>query len=579
MKKYLQKKYALSDIGTKNLIKAIKSSALANLSFMLPMMLAFIFLKSNMEKFFWENSVYNFKLQYIIFIICIVFIIMYIIVINDYHKCFTKTYDESTKSRINLAEKLKKLPLSYFGKKDLADLSSTIMSDTVVFEEMFSNFVPKVYASLISTFVIFLMMLKFDYRLTIALFWVLPVAFLIFRLAKVKSEELFKDAFDINREIIDDFQEGINLVQEIKAYNMERDFINSINEKYDIENKSKVNTELIISSVLNLSFILLKLGMVSVTIFGAYLFLNNRVDLFTYLAFIIISGAVFNPMTVAFTNMTLIMYLESVMERVKEINSMPSQDGSAEFVHNGYNIVFENVDFSYEDGVSVLTDVSFIANQGEVTALVGQSGSGKTTAAKLAARFWDIQDGKITIGGTDISTVDPETLLKEFSIVFQDVLLFNSTVMENIRLGKNGASDEEVKQVAKIARCDEFIEKLPEGYDTLIGENGTKLSGGERQRISIARALLKDAPIILLDESTASLDAENESKIQAGLSELIKEKTVIIIAHRMRTVIDADNIIVLKDGKVIENGKPAELIENGGAFASMHKAQFVNSSR
>ncbi len=576
MKAYLIKKYALSDEGATNVVKSIISSTLLNLSVILPMMLSFTFLRQHIDQILGRAPLTNFGIFHFIGIIVAVFIVMYFAAKNDYYKSFVTIYDESAKSRIALAEKLKKLPLSYFSKKDIADLSATIMSDATTFEHLFSHSVPKVYGGGFSILIMAIMMFAFDYRLAIALFWVVPIAYLVFWLSKNKVKSLFKQSFDLNREIIDDFQEGINLVQEIKAYNREQHFIDQINDKYNRDLAHKKTTELIPGSILNLSITILKIGMATVAIYGAGLLVAGQVDLFTYLAFIIISAVVFNPMISAMMNFAEMMYLDSIVERILEINEMPSQEGSTTFAPNGYDIVFDNVVFSYEEGVSVLEGVSFSAKQGEVTALVGPSGGGKTTAAKLAARFWDIASGKITLGGVDISTIDPETLLKEFSIVFQDVSLFNSSVMENIRLGRKDATDEEVRRVAKIARCEEFIAKLPDGYDTLIGENGEKLSGGERQRISIARALLKDAPIILLDESTASLDAENESKIQAGISELIKDKTVIIIAHRMRTVVDADNIVVLKDGKIAESGKSQTLIANGGIFANMYQAQLQN---
>ncbi len=576
MKKYLQRKYILSNDGSDNVMKSIVSSTLINISVMLPMLLAFLFLRQYAEKFFGAEVSTDFSLVHFIVMIVAAFLIMFFIAKNDYKKSFVTIYDESAKSRIKLAEKLRKLPLSYFGKKDLADLSATIMSDATTFEHLFSHSVPKVYGGIISIIIIAVTMFIFDYRLAVALFWVVPVALFVYRLAKNKTVKLFKEAFDLNREIIDDFQEGINLVQEIKAYNREEYFISEINKKYDKDLANKKEMEVIPASVLNIAFSILKLGMASVAIYGANLLAAGRVDVFTYLGFIIISGVVFNPIITAMMNFAEMMYLDSIVERIREINHMPSQEGSTEFKPDGYDVVFDNVQFSYEEGVSVLEGVSFTAKQGEVTALVGPSGGGKTTSAKLAARFWDITGGKITLGCVDIAQIDPETLLKEFSIVFQDVSLFNSSVMENIRLGRKDATDEEVRRAAEIARCDEFVKKLPEGYDTLIGENGEKLSGGERQRISIARALLKDAPIILLDEATASLDAENESKIQAGISELIKNKTVIIIAHRMRTVVDADNIVVLKDGKVAESGKSKDLIAGGGLFANMYKAQVQN---
>ncbi len=576
MKQFLKKRYALSDSGADDVMKSIISSTLLNLSVILPTMISFIFLKQYTDRFLGQVPMTDFGVLHFVGLIVVISIVMYFIAKNDYQKSFTKIYDESARSRISLAEKLKKLPLSYFSRKDIADLSATIMSDATTFEHLFSHSVPKVYASAFSILFMTVSMFIFDYRLAISLFWVVPVAYLVFKLAKRKIDDLFKVAFGLNREIIDDFQEGINLVQEIKAYNREDYFINQINEKYNRDLAHKKKTEIIPGTVINFAITILKIGMATVAIYGANLLVNGQVDLFTYLAFIIVSGVVFNPMITAMMNFAEMMYLDSIVERILEINEMPSQEGTTEFKPNGYDIVFQNVKFSYEEGVSVLEDVSFTAKQGEVTALVGPSGGGKTTAAKLSARFWDIASGKITLGGVDISKIDPETLLKAFSIVFQDVSLFNASVMENIRLGRKDATDEEVKRVAEIARCTEFIDKMADGYDTLIGENGEKLSGGERQRISIARALLKDAPIILLDESTASLDAENESKIQAGISELIKDKTVIIIAHRMRTVIDADNIVVLKGGKIAESGKSQDLIEKNGIFAAMYRAQLQN---
>ncbi len=577
MKKYLQERYSLSTEGANNVFKSIVSSSLLDLSYILPMFLAFVFIKQYSDRFFGNQEEINLSIIHYGAIILAALILMYLLAVNDYKKTFVPIYDESVKTRINLTEKLKKLPLSYFSKKDIADLSATIMSDTTIFEHLFSHTVPKIYSAIAVIIFMSLMLFAMDYRLALALFWVVPVALIIFVGTKKQNKKLLKEGFDIERDIIDNFQEGLNLVQEIKAYNRETDFIDTLNRKYDNQKKSKIKTEVVIGSTINVAFVLLKLGMATVAIYGAGLLIAGEVDVFTYLSFIIVSGLVFNPITAALVNLAELMFLDSVVERIREIDEMPSQEGSTTFEPNGYDIVFDHVKFSYEDGVSVLEDVSFTAKQGEVTALVGPSGGGKTTAAKLAARFWDINGGKITLGGVDISGIDPETLLKEFSIVFQDVSLFNASVMENIRLGRKGATDEEVKAVAKIARCEEFIEKLPEGYDTLIGENGEKLSGGERQRISIARALLKDAPIILLDESTASLDAENESKIQAGISELIKDKTVIIIAHRMRTVVDADNIVVLKDGKIAESGKSKELIEQGGIFAKMYNAQVSSS--
>ncbi len=574
MKKYFKNKYALSDNGINDAIKAIKSSALLNILLMLPMFISFIFIKQYSDEFWGIKSSINLTMIHYLIIILAALILMYLFAKYDYDKCFVKVYDESAGTRINLAEKLKKIPLSYFSKKDIADLSATIMTDATIFEHLFSRLVPKVYGNIISILFMTIMLFLFDYRLAFSLFWLVPVSYLVFKLTKTKNQKIMKASFDIDREIIDDMQEGITLAQEIKSYNMKEHFVESMNKKYDNHKHHKIKNEVGFGSIIGISFMLLKLGMSTVAIYGGYLLIKGEVNAFTYLAFIIMSGVVFTPIINVLTNLTDMLYLDSIVERIREINSMPTQEGSSEFTPKGYDINFENVNFSYEDGVEVLKGVSFTAKQGEVTALVGPSGSGKTTAAKLAARFWDTNSGKITLGGIDISTIEPETLLKSFSIVFQDVSLFNASILENIRLGRKGATDEEVKRVAKIAMCDEFIEKLPYGYETMIGENGEKLSGGERQRISIARALLKDAPIILLDESTASLDAENESKIQVGISELVKNKTVIIIAHRMRTVIGADNIVVLKDGKIAELGTSQNLMQNKGIFFNMYNSQF-----
>ncbi|MDO5695864.1 MAG: ABC transporter ATP-binding protein [Eubacteriales bacterium] len=576
MRERLQKKYALTDEGVNDLFKGIISSVLLNLSIMLTMGVSLIFLKQYVDEFLGHVSPLHLSLIHFVGIILAIFILMYFASRNDLKKCSMKVYEESARSRISLAEKLKMLPLSYFSKKDLADLSASMLSDVWIREMLFANTVPKSYGGLISISLMFLLMLYFDYRLTLSLFWALPVAFLIFFISKKRIAKLNREVFDMSRRIIDDLQEALSLVQEIKAYNREKHFIDKLHQKYDRDMKIKKRGELIPGAILNISFSILRLGMLTMTVYGAYLIIEGKVDLFTYLAFMIVSSVVFNPIIKAFYDMTVIMFLERTVERMQEINEMPSQGGCTVFQPENYDIVFDNVNFSYEEGINVLKNVSFTAKQGEITALVGPSGGGKTTAAGLAARFWDIQGGKITIGGVDISTIDPEILLEKFSIVFQEVMLFNASVMENIRLGREGASDEEVRRAAALANCDEFVEKLAEGYDTLIGENGANLSGGERQRISIARALLKDAPVILLDESTASLDAENESKIQAGISELIKDKTVLVIAHRMRTVIGADHIVVIKDGEVMESGDAAALIESDGIFANMYHMQMGN---
>ncbi len=573
MTKYFQKRYLISYEGAKNLTKAVISHTFYNLSLMLPMMAVFIFLFQYVPKFFNMPSIKEYSLMFYIIFAVVSLVIMYFISKIDYKLTYSKAYDESAKNRIKLAEKLKKLPLSYFAQKDIADLSATIMSDATTIEHLFSHCMPGVYASIISTTIFSIMLFIYNWQMALSLFWVIPIALLIFFLSRKKQKSLHSKLFNKNRKVIDDMQDSFDLVKEIISYNLEEKHVDDIHNQFDDIYKNMKKGEVTLGSLVNLSIMFLKLGLGSVVFFGALLLSKGSIDILTYLVFLILSGSIYSPIMDIVNNLAAMLYLDSIKERIREIESMPTQSGTNVFEPENYDIEFENVEFSYKKDVGVLNDISFVAKQGEVTALVGPSGCGKTTATKCAARFWDVNKGKITIGNVDISTIEPEKLLENFSIVFQDVTLFNSSIMENIRLGKKDATNEEVIKVAKLARCQEFIENLPDKYDTLIGENGEKLSGGERQRLSIARALLKDAPIILLDEATASLDAENETLIQEAISELIKDKTVIIIAHRMRTIINADKIIVLKDGKILEEGKSQDLLDKKGMFYNMYNSQ------
>jgi len=465
------------------------------------------------------------------------------------------------------------LPLAFFGKKDIADLSSTIMDDATQIEQLFSHTIPQIYAAILTILIMGVMMFFYNWRLALAMLWVVPVAALVFFLSRKYQQKVHKKIYYIKRNISDNIQEELDSIYEIKSYNREDAFTNALDAKLDNYENFMIKGELLIGALINLSYVVLKLGLPSVILAGAYLLSAGSISIFTYLVFLIVTAQIYNPIMDAMNNFAVLIYLNVRINRMKEMDEMPRQEGKTEFCPKNYDIEFDNVGFSYMHGVQTLDDVSFIARQGEVTALVGPSGGGKSTVAKLSARFWDIDRGIITLGGEDISLIDPETLLNSFSIVFQDVTLFNSSVMENIRLGKKDASDRDVIKAARLAQCEEFVNKLPQGYGTMIGENGERLSGGERQRISIARAILKDAPIILLDEATASLDAENESKIQRALSELIKNKTVLIIAHRMRTVSGANKIVVLKEGEVVEQGSPSELMERGGLYRHMVELQ------
>lgn len=443
------------------------------------------------------------------------------------------------------------------------------MDDCTDLEHTFSHTVPQLFASLISLLLIAIGMAFYNWQLTLSLFWVVPLAIAIILISKNAIFKSNKTNYLKKRAVTEHIQEGLDTIQEIKSYNQERDYLEKLDTRIDSYEKILTRNELTLGILVNGSQSILKLGLASVIIVGADMLANGSIDLFTYLIFMVIGSRIYNPLNEVMNNLAALFYLDVRINRMNEMEALPIQQGDTNFKPENFNIEFREVDFSYEQGKPILNKVSFTAKQGEKTALVGPSGSGKSTAAKLAARFWDIQSGKITLGGQDISRIDPETLLKNYSVVFQDVVLFNTSIMDNIRIGKRDASDEEVLRAARLAQCDEFVCKMPKGYQTIIGENGETLSGGERQRISIARTLLKDAPIILLDEATASLDVENETKIQAGISELVRDKTVLIIAHRMRTVVNADNIIVLKDGQVVESGSAEYLKKQKGIFAKL----------
>jgi len=574
MLKYFQNKYAMSLKGAKDLLRAILWTIVMDISFMLPVVLGFKFINERLGILLNANHAQGSGALYYVVMSVIFFVVMFVMAYFQYNSAYTKIYEESARRRISLAETLRKLPLAFFGKKDVADLSSTIMEDATQIEQLFSHAVPQIYAAAFDILIFGIMMFIFNWKLSIAVFWVVPVAVLVFYLSRKIQNKIHVEAYNKKRDISDNIQEGLDSVYEVKSYNREEHFKGQLNSKLDDYEKILIKSDLVIGALVNFSHVILKLGLPSVILTGAYFLSNGTIDIFTYLVFLVITARVYNPIMEVMNNFAALLFLKVRIKRMKEMDEMPRQEGTDKFSPKNFDIAFENVDFSYQDGIQTLKDVSFSAKQGEVTALVGPSGGGKSTVAKLSARFWDIDSGTITLGGEDISKVDPETLLNNFSIVFQDVALFNSSVMGNIRLGKKEASDSEVMKAAKLAQCDDFVSKLPQGYDTLIGENGEKLSGGERQRISIARAMLKDAPIILLDEATASLDAENESKIQSALSALIKDKTVLIIAHRMRTVAGADKIVVIKDGRIAETGTPQDLKEKDGIFSLMLKRQY-----
>lgn len=548
---FYKTRFALTQQGAKDFNKAVWTTVLQHISFMLPMILVFLFLEEYLRPVLNPSAGLTHGISYYLIMSLGFIVVMYLLSLVQYNAAYTKIYAESANRRISLAEKLRKLPLSFFGEKNLSDLTATIMEDATMLEQTFSHQVPQLFASLVSITLMATGLFFYNWQLSLALFWVVPIAALVMYLGKKRSTAVFKKSYHEKRNITEQIQEGLETIQEMKSYNIKDQYISKLDKDLTAYEKLLMRVELVPGAFMQFAQMILKVGFASVIILGTTLLMQQSIDLLTFFIFLLVASRIYAPIEEALIHFAILTFLDIRINRMKEMEAMPMQSGKTDFKIDNYDITFDNVHFSYEEGKKVLNGVSFTAKQGEVTALVGSSGGGKSTTAKLAARFWDIDSGKITLGGEDISQIDPEALMKHYSIVFQDVVLFNNSVKENIRIGKPDATDEEVQRVATLAQCDEFVSKLPEGYETAIGENGQRLSGGERQRISIARALLKDAPIVLLDEATASIDVENETKIQAGISELVKNKTVLIIAHRMRTVANANKIVTIKNGKAM----------------------------
>ena len=565
----LMHKYALSEQGAADMLKAFAAVTVSDLVLMMPVSLLYFLVKDYMEGNLGARA--GFYIGGVAAALVLIAITTYI----QYNATFLSTYVESGVRRITLAEKLRKIPLSYFGKKDLSDLTSTIMADCARMETASSHFIPELVGACISTALVAVSLFSFDWRMALAALWVLPVSFLIVGCSGSVQKNLNKKQMDLKMACADGIQEGLESMRDLRAYNTQDDYMKGLDAKIKAVEKHAIVTELGTAVFVGSAQMILKLGIGTVALVGGSLLIKGQLDVLTFFMFLLVVSRIYDPMQVSLQNLAAIIASDVQSSRLDEILSHEVQEGSTQMNHQGYDITFSHVGFSYDTGDVVLKDVSFTAKQGQVTALIGPSGGGKTTVSRLAARFWDANRGRITVGGMDISTIDPETLMSLYSIVFQDVTLFNNTIMENIRIGKMDATDEEVLAAARLAHCDEFAEKLSDGWHTMIGENGSELSGGERQRISIARAFLKDAPIILLDEATASLDVDNETMIQESLSRLIRDKTVLIIAHRMRTVAEADQIVVLRDGTVAESGSPAELEQKDGIYANMVKTQLL----
>lgn len=564
----LQHRFALSRQGSVDLIKACIACVAQDISFMVPVSLLYLLVVDLLNGKIPQNHYYVYIGGTIL---CVIFI--FIATWFQYNTAYLATYKESGVRRISLAEQLRKIPLSFFSKKDLADLTNSIMNDCATLENAFSHFIPSLIGSVISTILMSIGLFVVDWRMALAAIWVFPVAFIIVLCTGRMQRYFHAKGMKANVDLETSIQEYIESMQDLKSNNATDSYIHKLNKKIDTCEKRNRITECMIGvSVISSTFIL-RFGIATVVIVGSTLLIQHRLDIPTFFMFLLVASRLFSPLESALQNLASVIATKNNIKRMNEILEHPIQQGSSTLTNDGYDIQFHDVNFAYASKENILHQVSLEAKQGQITALIGPSGGGKTTISRLAARFWDIPSGQITIGGMDISTIDPEHLLSLFSIVFQDVTLFNNTIMENIRIGRKDATDEEVLAAAKYANCDTFAMKLPDGYHSIIGENGCQLSGGERQRISIARAFLKDAPIILLDEATASLDVENETLIQSALSRLVQNKTVLIIAHRMRTIQSADKIIVLANGKIHEQGSPNTLLEKKGMFAHMLNLQ------
>lgn len=573
---HFMREYGLSEQGAKGLRKSIALSAVCNFTLMLPV---FVILAAAMHIAEALDGGTPPSEMIVLYVAAAFFVVLVIFVAHwfQYGSLYISVYSESGNRMAALAERLRKLPLSFFAKRNLSDLTSMMVSDSAMLDQLFSHNIPQMYGAAVSTTVVGALMFVYDWRMALAALWVVPVTVVIIRSTRRVQDRLSQRTILAHREVSECVQQGIETVREIRSCNRAPTYMMDLEGKLAASEKAMLRSEAGVGAIVQTASVLLRFGIATTVLAGAYLTASGSLEFIEFLAYLYVAAVLYDPLALVLQNMAAVFSAKVRVSRMREISEEPVQEGTDSMDPKGYDIVFDDVSFSYKDGESVLSGVSFTAKQGEVTALVGPSGSGKSTAARLAARFWDVDSGMVTLGGLDVSKIDPEVLLSNYSVVFQDVVLFKDTVMENIRLGRKGATDEEVLAAAKAAQCDSFVSRLPEGYRTMIGENGATLSGGERQRISIARALLKDAPVILLDEATASLDVENETAVQKAISELVRDKTVLIIAHRMRTVAGADRIVVLEKGKVSQQGSPAELMEQGGLYRHMVELQSESS--
>ena len=567
----LRDSLGLTDVGAKNFRRGVFFCTLANLVLMAPIGILFLLVSDFMDHLV-AGAPLPALAPYLagcVGILALMVLTQWAEYANTYHK----VYEESARKRTDLAEHLRRLPLSFFGRRDLSDLTNAIMKDCSDQERMFMHVMPQLFGTGLSTAIVIVGIFFYDWRLALAAFWVVPAALLVMALTGKHQQRKAQAMEDARLEVADGVQEFLECAQEIRATNRSAAHLDALAAKLDAFERRQVASELTTGVFVTSAQAFLKLGIGTTVFVGATLLVSGQTDFMTYFAFLLVVTRVYDPVNLILQSIGELLSMRLSIRRTQELAAEKPMEGSTDFAPRGHDVVFEDVSFSYGDGEQVLRDVSFTAREGEVTALVGPSGSGKSTVAKLAARFWDADAGSVRVGGVNVADVDPETLLADYAEVFQDVVLFDDTVMGNIRLGRVGATDEEVLAAARAAMCDEFVSRMPQGYDMMIGENGGRLSGGERQRISIARAILKDAPVVLLDEATASLDVENETQVQQALSRLLAGKTVLVIAHRMRTVAGADHIVVLENGRVAQQGSPAQLMAEGGLYRRMVELQ------
>ena len=570
----------LSDAGSKNLRQAIIACTISNLTLMLPFIIllqVIVSLITPLTNHLAVNKSYLWLMVGLGILSSLLFLLCYQ---REYKKTYASAFGQAANTRIEVAEKIRKLPLSFFNRKDLSELTTNIMGDCATIENMLSHVVPQLIGYSCSSVITCVLLAFYDWRMASAIFCTLPIAFLIVIIGKGFEKKLGEKQVQSKLAVSNEVQEYLDGIKIIKGFGISGEKFKTLDRALKNMMWAAIKFEGISGIFVTLSTMVLKVGLGVVVLVGVKLIVIGSLDPITFLAFIVIGSRIYSPLISVLTLLPELFYMLTSIERMKSLQTESTMEGRNDVLFKDFNINIDHINFSYKQK-SVINDLSCVIPSNKMTALVGPSGSGKSTLLQLIARFWDVDKGMITIDGNDIKTIDPETLMLSMSFVFQNVILFDDTILNNIRIGRHDASDEEVKLAAKKARCDELIARLPHGWNTLIGENGSKLSGGERQRISIARALLKNAPIVLLDEATASLDPENEVYIQQAISELVKDRTVIVIAHRLKTIITADQIIVLDKGSIVEQGSYQQLIDNNGLFTrlySLQKQQFSISN-